>query len=644
MFFSNLSIRRKLTFAVLATSLVVLTLAMGSLVAYDLVTFRAHLMRQARSLAEVVASNSTAALSFHDSGAAQEILDSLHRQSDVELAALFDQEGKLFAQYNPIQLPQPELSSQHDINPSNFSLARFHILTQPIVLNSNKIGTVYLRISLSNLERKIKFEALFACLILACSFMVAVGLSSSLQRIIADPILRLSTLAREVSETGNYSLRARESNRDEVGVLAGSINRMLTEIELRDTALAVHRNTLEDEVRERTAELMRAKEAAEAASVAKSQFLANMSHEIRTPLNGIMGMAELAMQEPTNDPQREYLQTVIDSSHSLLTIINDILDFSKIEAGKFELFPASFSLTRCLEGVQKILSVQAMKKHVSLVFENKLDHKALHLGDEGRIRQVVLNLVGNALKFTEANGSVRIIAERLGQTEKGDVLKISVVDTGIGISSDKLEAIFEPFTQADGRITRKYGGTGLGLSISRRLVSIMGGALAAESSSGNGSVFYFVLTLPLLNAAASRAPLPATIQPNQSLSTGAHVLLVEDNVVNQKLAQRLLEKRGYRWTLARNGREAVEQWMQGSFDLILMDCQMPELSGYEATALIRREEKARGTYVPIIAMTAQAMSGDKEHCFEVGMDSYVSKPINADYLFSEIARFLSSPK
>ncbi len=633
---SGLSIQRKLTLTMLAASLAVLTLALGAQVIYDLVTFRSYLLSQAGSLAEVVAQNSTAALSFNDKAAAQEILDSLKQQSEVEVAAVFDKKGEVFAQYNPLGRELPKNSDK--VLQQAIFLPRAHNLSKPIYLGSKQLGSVYLQISLSGLQRKIKFEAFFACLVLCLSSIVAFLLSTKLQRFITQPILQLAGMAEEVSKSQNFSIRAPEGGKDEVGVLAQAFNKMLTEIEVRDMALDTHRANLENQIRERTHELQLAKESAEQSSIAKGQFLANMSHEIRTPLNGIMGMAELAIQEPTTEDQRSYLETVIESSHALLEIINDVLDFSKIEAGKLELAPVEFRLEKCVAGIQRIMSVQAQGKGVHLYFTNHFSNGEIFLGDEGRLRQVLLNLISNAVKFTEAGGKVEVSVAKAGQRDNLQSIRFSVRDTGIGISNENLGAIFEPFTQADGRITRKYGGTGLGLSISRRLVELFGGTLKAESSVGQGSCFSFDVHMKQVGLAEVHLSQPIKLE--RIANQGAHILLVEDNPVNQKLAQKLLEKRGHQWTLARNGREAVELWRKGGFDLILMDCQMPEMSGYEATEHIRREEGITSKHIPIIAMTAQAMQGDREECLRVGMDSYVSKPINPDSLFDEINKQL----
>jgi PAS domain S-box-containing protein len=375
------------------------------------------------------------------------------------------------------------------------------------------------------------------------------------------------------------------------------------------------------------------------ASQAKSEFLANMSHEIRTPINGVIGMTGILLDSRLNAEQKDCAETIRRSAESLLTVINDILDFSKVEAGKLDLENVEFDLHQLLRDMHKTMSFPAQMKKISLLMLGDRCWETLFKGDSGRVQQILTNLLSNAIKFTD-QGKVMLRVVQLRDDERASEFRFEVTDTGIGIPKDAIEKMFKAFSQADASVTRRFGGTGLGLSISKQLVQLMGGEIGVESAEGKGSTFWFTLRLekgePAITDSSDTFADEALGKKN---AQSMRILLAEDNAINQKVLLKQLEKLGFRAEAVANGNEAIDALRNVPYDIVFMDCQMPELDGYEATRMIRASQTMPFRDVPIIAVTANAIRGDKERCFEAGMNDYISKPIRIQDLEKLLAKW-----
>ena len=611
------------------------------LVGVSLDTSRGQVLERSSALGSVLASNLTASIVFQDPGTAAELLNGLRTVDDVIEAQITLPEGEVFVTYRRSLLE--DQSGVQGLYSESLSV--------PVLLDEEQIASLEIRVDLWPVYQQLVWISGIAFVLWLLGMVAAYVLSRVFNARITEPLSELADMMSEVTDREDYSQRFSYGVKNELGSVVDAFNEMLVRIGDREQRL-----------RKMIVDLEEARDQAESAARSKSSFLANMSHEIRTPMNGVMGMIALLKQGGLTEQQRAYFETIERSADALLLIIDDILDFTKIEAGRLKLGRSAFSLRDSLGSIEALFSEPASQKGLALSFTIDPAVPAVVVGDPGRIRQILLNLIGNAVKFTD-EGSITVTAG-LTDTDKGEHFRFTVADTGPGIHPDDQTRIFGEFYQADVSLTRAHGGTGLGLAITDQLVRLMGGRIGFESRHAEGSLFWVELpmevpgdtTLQELAADMPRhgahdkesARLERLTNPTASASaptTGAteyplpvtydlQVLVAEDSEVNQFIIRELLAKWGIEIAVAANGLEAVAAFKQREFDLILMDIQMPEMDGLEATRQIRALQSGEGLHTgcDIVGLSAHAMSGDRERYMAEGMVDYLTKPIRTEAL------------
>ena len=661
----QLSLKRKFLLILVLTSGLSLLLACSILVVNDMLEFRQTLVKELTEQAGLVGENSSAALVFHDQDTAQEILSVFHHQSNILQAMLLTPNGEIFVQLQPGGPPNLLKTSPHLISQISWDSVE---IIRPIMLNNEHVGNIYLHSNLQTMHNRLQdlLFVTFAAMLLSCLF--ALLISSRFQQALLSPLVNLTNVASRISQSQDYSLRAPIHSQDEIGTLIDGFNAMLQEIQNRDKELEQHRIHLSDMVTERTSELMNtnvllhkeiterkrdsqeisnmatdlqkkndelavSRDAALQAAKAKAEFLATMSHEIRTPMNGVIGMTDLLLDTPLTNDQQYLANTVRTSAEALLTLLNDILDFSKIESGKLELESIDFNVNTTLEDTLDLLAERASHKQVELTGVVFPDVPTRLNGDPGRIRQILLNLIGNAIKFTQ-QGEISVQILFMGSSESHVELKVHVWDTGIGIASEVKDKLFQAFTQADSSTTREYGGTGLGLAISKQLVELMDGQIGVESQHGEWSLFWF--SVKLLKATTTNQ---SEWLPRSDLH-GLRVLCVDQNPTSLFLLESYTKAWGMVVTTTTKTQRCLpilqDAMASGRpFDVAILARGVSEGDGLKLGQLIKQSPDVAQT--KLLLLTSIGQRGEAATAHEAGFAGYLTKPLHKVQLHDGLA-------
>lgn len=634
----SFSIKQKLRLIIMVTVGVALVLASLAVVGYDYWAFRTSMRNDLDVLAEIFGSNSTAALSFADQKATEEILSGLEPKRHIVGACIYSSDGDLFATYRRQPETEGFVCPRLQNDSSWFEASRL-LLFRRILLHGKPIGAIYLESDLGEIHERLRSFAEIVSLILFVTSLLALGLSAKLQTIISEPIAHIAQTAKIVSLEKDYTVRAVKEKDDELGQLVDTFNEMLGEIGRRDEELLSHQDRLENEVTARTTELVEAKDKAEGANRAKSVFLANMSHEIRTPMNAILGYSQLMLRDSTLGlAAKENLRIINRSGEHLLELINDILVMSKIEAGRMVLSPVAFDISQLVEDLAAMFRLRAEAKGLPLelcVGGEPVRHIE---ADQGKLRQVLINLLGNSMKFTE-RGEIKLRVSMDRRSAQQLWLSAEVADTGVGIAPEELTELFRPFVQTQSGVALQSG-TGLGLAISKEFVRLMGGEFTVTSEKGKGSVFHFEIPVQASSAGACldhRADRRVIgLGPGKP---APRVLIADDQQHNRGWLNELLTSVGFAVREAESGEAAIRLWKEWEPELILMDIRMPGMGGVEAARIIRANSNEKRP--KIIALTASVMDGDREAVMLTGgVDDFLAKPFREGELLRMIQAHL----